>query len=258
MEQDNTKIDRDSPVPLISEGVDVSQFMLHTPMEIGYVLRSLEQKGDLISVYFDHGQNSFLSTVLSVDPKAQRFWFDISGVEAINRAFLRADHIVFVAAPEGVKIQFVLEGGVEMIDYDDKPAFEASFPSDLIKLQRREYFRLETPIGKPLICKLPYPPGKVQSLPLHDISIGGMGLWVSGKVEVEQLDVIPGCRVDLGTFGIIEVTLEIRSKRQVTKRDGSVQTMVGTRFVDLPRHTENVLQRYIAQLERERHQLLRN
>ncbi len=227
-------------------------------MEIGYVLRSLEQKGDLISVYFDQGQNSFLSTVLTVDPKAQLFWFDISGVEAMNRSFLRADHIVFVAAPEGVKIQFVLDGNIELVDYDDKPAFVAHFPSDMIKLQRREYFRLQTPIGKPLVCKLPQTSGKVLSLPLHDISIGGMGLWVSGQVEVEQMDIVHGCRVDLGTFGVIDVTLEIRSKRQVTKRDGSVQTMVGTRFVDLPRNTENILQRYIAQLERERHQLMRN
>ncbi|WP_460526597.1 flagellar brake protein [Chitinimonas naiadis] len=232
--------------------------MLRTPMEIGFVLRSLAQKGDLISVYFDHGQFSFLSTILECDPKTKRFWFDISGVEAINRAFLRASHMVFAAAPEGVRVQFVLSGGVSEVDYDERPAFEASFPDDLIKLQRREYFRLDTPIGKPLTCKLRHPNGKVLDLPLHDISIGGMGLWMSGQLEVEQLDVFPGCRLDLGTFGSIELTLEIRSKRQVTKRDGTVQTMLGTRFIDLPRQTENLLQRYIAQLERERHQLLRN
>jgi c-di-GMP-binding flagellar brake protein YcgR len=243
---------------LISEGVDVSNYMLHTPMEIAYVLRTLEQKGDLVSVYFDRGQNSFLSAILSVDPKTQRFWFDISGVEAINRSFLRSDHVVFAAAPEGVKIQFVIDSGVAMVDYDDKPAFEAHFPDDLIKLQRREYFRLETPIGRPLTCKLPLPNGTTVALPLHDISIGGLGLWASGALDMQQMDVIHGCRVDLGTFGLMEVSLEVRSKRQVTKRDGTVQTMLGMRFVDLPRSTENTLQRYIAQLERERHQLLRN
>jgi c-di-GMP-binding flagellar brake protein YcgR len=93
---------------------------------------------------------------------------------------------------------------------------------------------------------------------LHDISIGGLGLWISGQVELQHMDVFHGCRVDLGTFGMIEVSLEVRSRRQVTKRDGNVQTMLGMRFVNLPRSTENTLQRYIAQLERERHQLLRN
>lgn len=257
-EQDKPKSDAQTPIPLISEGVDVSNYLLHTPMEIAYVLRSLEQKGDLVSVYFDHGENSFLSAILSVDPKSQRFWFDISGVEAVNRSFLRADHVVFAAAPEGVKIQFVIDSGVKMIDYDDHPAFEAHFPDDLIKLQRREYFRLETPIGRPLICKVPLPNGTILPLPLHDISIGGLGLWISGQVELQHMDVFHGCRVDLGTFGMIEVSLEVRSRRQVTKRDGNVQTMLGMRFVNLPRSTENTLQRYIAQLERERHQLLRN
>ncbi|WP_269532829.1 flagellar brake protein [Chitinimonas sp. BJYL2] len=244
-------------IELIPEGVDVSNYLLHTPVEIGYVLRSLAQKPELISVYFDHGQFSYLSAILASDTKAQKFWFDLSAVDAINRALLRTDHIVFVAAPEGVRVQFVISGSVREDTHDDRPAFVANFPSDLIKLQRREYFRLNTPIGKPLICKMQHPNGKVLELPLHDVSIGGMGLWMSGAVELEQLDVFPGCRVDLGSFGVVEITLEIRSKRQVTRRDGTVQTMVGTRFVDLPRQVENVLQRFIAQLEREQHQLLR-
>ena len=257
-EQDSSKTESQTHVPLIAEGVDVSNYLLHTPMEIGFALRLLEQKGDLLSVYFDRGQNSFLTNILSVDTKAQSFWFDASASDAINRAFMRADHVVFAAAPDGVKIQFVLDSEVALLEYDGKPAFVANFPSDMIKLQRREFFRLQTPIGKPLICRMPIAGSAPLQLPLHDISIGGMGLWVVGAVNVEQMDIVPNCIVELGTFGVVEVTLEIRSKRQVTKRDGTVQTMLGTRFVDLPRNTENVLQRYIAQLERERHQLLRN
>lgn len=258
-DQENThSSEGKGPVALIPEGVDVSQFLLYTPMEIGFVLRALAQKNDLISIYFDHGRNSFLSTILDADSKQKRFWFDVSGTDAINRGLLRADHVVFVAAQEGVKIQFVLPGGVTMDSHDGHSAFSARFPDDLIKLQRREYFRLETPIGRPLVCRMPHPNGRILELPLHDISIGGVGLWMQGAVDIQQLDVFQGCRIDLGTFGLVEVSLEIRSKRQVTKRDGTVQSMLGARFVDLPRQTENLLQRYMAQLERERHQLLRN
>lgn len=257
-EQENTPSDESkAPAALIPEGVDVSSYLLHTPVEIGFVLRSLAHKGDLVSIYFDHGQFAFLSTILDCDPKGQRFWFDVSSTEAINRAFLRSDHLVFAATPEGVRVQFVLHGGISEDSYDDRPAFVAGFPDDLIKLQRREYFRLDTPVGKPLVCKLRHPSGQVLELPLHDISIGGMGIWLAGQVPIEQMDVFHGCRVDLGQLGVVEVSLEIRSKRQVTKHNGTVQTMLGTRFVNLPRQTENLLQRYIAQLERERHQLFR-
>ncbi|MGQ5523563.1 flagellar brake protein [Chitinimonas sp. PSY-7] len=258
-EQDNNSAqDKSESVELIPAGVDVSGYLLRTPVEISFVLRSLAQKSDLVTIHFDHGAHSFLSALLAVDTKQQCFWFDISGVDAINRALVRSDHVVFAAAPEGVKIQFVLAGSVSLDEYDERPAFVASFPSDLIKLQRREYFRLDTPIGRPILCKLPHPNGKVYELPLHDISVGGVGLWMSGPVDAELTQVFSECRIDLGTFGMIEVSLEIRSMRQVTKRDGSIQTMVGTRYVNLSRQTENLLQRYMAQLERERHQLLRN
>ncbi|PHV09731.1 hypothetical protein CSQ89_20105 [Chitinimonas sp. BJB300] len=258
-EQDNNSAQENSAsVEMIPAGVDVSGYLLRTPVEIGFVLRSLAQKGDLITIHFDHGQHSFLSAILGADTKQQCFWFDISGADAMNRALLRSDHVVFAAAPEGVKIQFVLVDSVSLDEYDERPAFIASFPEDLIKLQRREYFRLDTPIGRPLLCKLPHRNGTVYEFPLHDISVGGVGLWMSGPVDVELMEVFPDCRIDLGTFGMIEVRLEIRSMRQVTKRDGSIQTMVGTRFVELSRQTENLLQRYMAQLERERHQLLRN
>lgn len=243
------------PVPLIPEGVDVGPFMLRTPMEIGFALRALIQKNDLISIYFNQGKDSFLSAVLQVDVKAQRFWFDVSGTQSLNYAATQADHLVFVAAPEGVKLQFALKGGVTLGNYDGGPALSSPFPAEMIKLQRREYFRLDTPIGRPLVCRLPHASGKVIELPLHDISIGGVGLWMMGAVDIQQMDVYKGCRIDLGTFGMIEVNLEIRSKRQVTRRDGSTQIMIGTRYVDLSRQTENLLQRYMAQLERERSQL---
>ena len=242
---------------MIAEGVDVSHFLLTSTLELGHALRGLEHKAEMISVYFDQGRNAFLTAILRVDLANRRFWFDPSSVPAINRAFSQAQHIVFAAAPDGVKIQFVVDGGVRLAEIDGAPAFEAAFPQDMVKLQRREYFRLETPIGKPLVCKLPHRNGNVINLPLHDISIGGMAMWMANRVDMAQMDIFPHCRVDLGTYGLIEVTVEIRSIRQVTKRDGSVQSMIGTCFVNLPRNTENLLQRYIAQLERERHQLLR-
>lgn len=242
---------------MIPEGVDVGDYILRNPVEIGFVLRSLVARGSLVSVYFDQGQSSFLTTLLDVDSKVGCFWFDVASSDAVNRVFLRADRAVFVAAPDGVKVQFVLMGGVELSAHSGASAFVAPFPEDLIKLQRREFFRIETPIGKPLICRMPHPSGKMLEFPLHDISIGGIGIWLNGEHAFELGEVYRGCRIDLGTFGQIDVRLELRGKRTVTMRNGSVSTLLGFRFVDLPTHTENVLQRYMAHLERERSQLLR-
>jgi len=249
-----TDKDSQQAIALIPEGVDVSSYMLHTPIEIGYVLRSLSLKRDLVSIHFSHGTQSILSSILEVDVKAGRFWFDVSSINATNEALLATDRMVFVASPDGVKIQFVVNDAPSWSNVDGRAAFCSVLPDDMIKLQRREYFRLETPLGRPLICKVPLA-GKMQEMQMHDISIGGMGLWLPAGVRVELMDIFQACRVDLGTFGSIEVTLEVRSNRRVTRRSGGTQNMLGCQFVNLPRHTENVLQRYIAQLERERHQM---
>lgn len=243
-----------SDIALIPEGVDVGAYMLHTPIEIGYVLRTLTLKQDMISVYFDHGKKSILSAILDVDLKAGGFWFDVSSVNALNEELLRSTRLVFVASPDGVKIQFVVNKSPRFSQADGRTAFFVEFPDDMIKLQRREYFRLETPIGRPLMCRMPFG-GRMIEMSLHDISIGGVGLWLPPTIKVALMDIFQACRLDLGTFGVIEFKLEVRSNRMVTRRNGGTQAMLGCRFVELPRHTENVVQRYIAQLERERHQI---
>lgn len=241
---------------LIPEGVDVSAYLLHTPMEIGYVLRALALKKDLVSVFYDRAGQSILSTIVDVDVKSNRFWFDVSSINAANTAVLASNRLVFVASPEGVKIQFVVNDTPRWGDFDGRAAFVSSLPDDMIKLQRREYFRLETPVGRALVCKAPYG-GRMVELPVHDVSIGGMGLWLPPNSKIDIGDVLQGSRVDLGTFGVVEVNLEVRSNRMVTRRSGSTQPMLGCCFQSLPRSTENILQRYIAQLERERHQMLK-
>ncbi|MBV1776554.1 flagellar brake protein [Burkholderiaceae bacterium DAT-1] len=244
-------------IALIPEGVDVSSYMLHSPMEIGHALLALAKKHDLTCVYVDHGKTSFISTIVDVNLKEGHFWFDVSGAERVNQAVTSADRVVFAAAPEGVKIQFVVRGNVSKVTLDSGPAFKAPFPPDMIKLQRREFFRLETPVGKPILCQMLHPDGRMVDMSLHDISIGGLGGWLPQGVHAEVLDHFKDCRLDLGTMGLITVTLEVRSARKVTQRNGNVQVLAGFKFVDLPRNVENILQRFIATLERERHQLLK-
>ncbi len=221
------------------------------------MLRSLSASNEFVSVYFANGQQFMLTTVLDVDAKQGTFIFDNSAVESTNRALLASDRCVFVAAPDGVKIQFSVRG-VRKASYQGLTALESDFPADLIKLQRREYFRLDTPMGKPFKCKIPLAGGKVLELSLHDISLGGLGAWLPVGVDgLDVMDVFPGCKLDLGAFGLLEVKLEVRGKRTITQKNGTVQRLVGFQFIDLPRQYENVLQRFIAQLERERHQLLK-
>ena len=236
----------------IVEGDEIAPYRLENPLEVGAVLRQLATRGDFVTVYFNEGRQFLLSRILEVDLKGRTFCFDWGSQEATNRALLQAGRKLFVAAPDGVKVQFALHDVSEQ-QLDGHPAFEAAFPDDLIKLQRREFFRLETPLGKPYKANVSVPNVGRLSLNLHDLSLGGVGLTVAPP-EAALLElgmVLPQAQLDLAAGGVLIADLEVRSKRMY-RTPGGEQYHVGCRFVNLSRASEANLQRLIAQLERER------
>ncbi|KAF0812851.1 Flagellar brake protein YcgR [Andreprevotia sp. IGB-42] len=238
-----------SPIP---EGADIAPYRLENPLEVGAVLRQLASRGDFITVYFNEGQRFLLSRVLEVDIKGRTFCFDWGGQEATNRALLQSGRKLFVAMPDGVKVQFSVND-VSQQDFEGKPAFMSPFPADLIKLQRREFFRLETPLGKPYKASFTLPDGSRHAINLHDLSLGGVGLSASAKdgVLIDLGQTLPQVQMDLGSGGVLVADLEVRSKRAYHTNLGE-QFHIGCRFVNLSRAAEANLQRLMAQLERER------
>jgi c-di-GMP-binding flagellar brake protein YcgR len=257
-EEPPNKLDPAALVTLIPAGIDVTPFTLSTPDTIARELHLLQQRRDLISVYFNRSQIWFLSVLQIIDEKHQTFSFDISVDEAQNSAFERTSHAVFAAQPGGIKIQFEILSGIKrIVDLDGGPSFQAQFPLSLINLQRRNFLRVPLPIAKPLLCTLRHRNGAAINAQLYDLSIGGTGLVITNGVDVAIGDKFNACRIALSSFGIAEVNLIVMSKRQATKPDLSMQTVVGTNFVNLSRKSEALLHRYIGQLERERHRLER-
>ncbi|WP_169307192.1 flagellar brake protein [Chitiniphilus eburneus] len=237
----------------ISDNEEVGRYRLANPLEVGAVLRQLHNRADFMTVHFAHGKQLLLTRILMVDVPSRMFCFDWGGQDALNRALLASDRNICVAAPDGVKVQFVI-GRPREARIDGQPAFISSFPEDLIKLQRREYFRIETPLANPFLCRMTAPNGRALSLQLHDLSLGGIGLWAS-PAEARQLE--RGTRledtvIELGAAGTVQVDLEICSHRPMLSRSGEERFHLGCRFLNLTRSAEAGVQRLMAQLERER------
>ena len=255
-EEQLNKLDPAALVPLIPVEVDVAPFTVRTQGTIARELHLLQQRRDLISVYFSRAHVWFLSAVQIVDDTHRTFSFDISVDEAQNLAFERTSDAVIAAMPGGIKIQFEIGGAIKrIVDIDGRPSFQAPFPLSLINLQRRNFLRVPLSIAKPLLCTLRHPEGTVINAQMYDMSIAGMGLVITNGVEVNLGDRLTACRIALTNLGMVEVTLTVMTKRLVAKPDSSVQTVIGTNFVNLSRKTEGLLHRYIGQLERERHRL---
>jgi flagellar brake protein len=257
-ENDAQQGQEETPAKLELEQGDVySKYLLYSRSEIVFVLRSVLQKGSMITVYFDQGQSFLLTTLIEIDAEKGHLLFDLASDGEMNRRALLTDRLLFTTSLDKVKVQFSLKR-LEKAEYKGRPAFRGAIPESLLRLQRREYYRLTTPIANPVRCRFNVVRADgstaAADVPLLDISGGGVGLMV----EADRKDDFPSgatftdCRIDLPEEGILVATLVVRNAFEVTSKSGNRHLRVGCEYVDLPGTRLTMIQRYITRVERER------
>lgn len=227
------------------------------PLEVGVQLRNLLNRGDFLTLHYRGGQ--LVTRILDVDVRGRRFVFDWGALPEQNRDLLAAPDCQFRASPEGVRVEFRTPAP-RRTDFEGRPAFESSFPEVLYYIQRREYFRVDTPILEPCICtgELPEEAGRF-TFEVHDLSLGGIGLRTTDeRAAVLELGAqIFGATLDLRSHGKLTVDLGLVATRMMEQPVGVRRYHLGFRFDSLPGTSENTLQRYITQLEMKRRSLSR-
>ena len=254
---DRTDAEHSVPVFELEQSEDYSKYLLHSKSEILAVLRTLIQKGSMITVYFDHGRSFLLTSVIALGDDNRHFILDVGSDSEMNRRALLADKLVFTTVVDKVKVQFSLDQ-LSPTRSGERPALLAKVPEQLLRLQRREFFRLSTPVANPLkLCATitRADTSVVQlELPLMDISGGGVGLTVSAE-QTELLkrdDTLSDCKIMLPDEGLLVATLRVRSLVEVITRGGSRFFRVGCEFINLSPARMTLIQRYITRVERER------
>jgi flagellar brake protein len=240
--------------PLL-EPSDYTKFLLRAKAEILFVLRSLLASTDHITIYFDEGKHFLLSAIIQVDDEG--LTLDYGGDEKANSMALTVDRLFCVTTHERIRIQFLLRG-LHQIDYQGAPAFRASLPDAVLRLQRREFYRLTTPIAHPIKCQLPVTTkagtnSTIMEANVVDISGGGLAMMAPPEgLFFSAGDVFENCRVELPGVGVVIVTLETRNVFEITLRSGARVTRAGCQFTHLPKTMLTLIQRYIIKVERER------
>ena len=249
----------DQPPPQfeLEQPDDYSQYLLHSRSEILAVLRSLIQKGALITVYFDQGKSFLLTSMLALNADNQGLVLDLGSNAEMNERALKAEKLILTTVVDKVKIQFSLST-LEATQYDGRSAFFGRIPDTLLRLQRREYFRLATPIANPI--KLATTIRRADnsalqvSLSLLDISGGGVGLMVATDQAklLERGNTLNECRLTLPDEGLLVTSLCVRNMFDVTTRSGTRYVRVGCEYVGMTSARLAMVQRYITRVERER------
>jgi c-di-GMP-binding flagellar brake protein YcgR len=235
-------------------GDKYSQYLLTSKNEMFAVCRGLSEHVSLISMVFNGGQDMVLTTLISWGENGMLLDFGAS--REMNEAALKADKLFCSAQLDKVEIQFILRG-VKRVVADGRPTFHAQLPDSILRLQRREYFRLLTPIVNPLRCRLRCNDASGSSIalsaPVVDISIGGVGLsGLPADLPLETDMQFADCGIDLPEGGSIVTTLKLRWLADVVSRSGVPSKRGGLEFVRLSHAMSSLIQRYITRTERER------
>lgn len=244
----------ESTTPSLLEPGEYSQFMLRTPKEVLVVLRGLLARIAQITVYFNEGKDMLLTTLAEVAD--DHIVLDYGPGSEMNRKALAAEKHFCVTTLDKVRVQFILRAFAKT-EHGGRAAFRAALPDEILRLQRREFFRLATPIARPLKCLVPIPlaAGGLHLHEAHVFDISGGGVALSAPPAGIPFDIgmkFPNCRIELPEVGTVTATVEIRSLFEIVLRSGARVKRAGCEFVALPGPMLTLIQRYIIKVERER------
>ncbi len=245
-------MEKDIPLKIeILSSDDDDQYLITAPREIEFILRHIIKGGSRIALYYSNNDDFILTTLLGVD--ATGLWLGQSQKTDVNERLLQSKKLDFVSSHAQVKVQFVAES-VKNATYEGQPAFFLPLPQSIYRLQRREYFRLITPVSNPLLCVIPaaetveHNPHEVT---IMDISGGGVGLTCA---ELDTV-LIPGhtyenCRIDLLDVGEFTGTIEVKNLVQLSTSTGEIVRRAGCEFKNLDGSSTILLQRYVTTMQR--------
>lgn len=230
-------------------------FHITSRMEMLSILQGIARQRTHVALYYGRGQSFILSALLDADEYGM--WLDVGPSFLKNRQLLSSSEITFVGVYQHVKIQFVshhIESGL----FKNKEAFYMELPDHLLRIQRREFFRIHIPSSAQAKCLIPVPlerpddPLEMREAPIIDISGGGIGLRCNQHEDLLLPNrIFEDCQILLPDTDILMASIEVRYSIDYTTPGNMIHKRVGCRFLHLDSRANTLLQRLIAQLQSE-------
>lgn len=242
-------VDSAEQLPMKEALAALEDFRITHPKEIGSVLRQLMSRKDFLAVECSNRPHRIVTRILDVDQNAGFFIYDCSVDQSHNRFLLESEESYFSATQDGVRVQFV-SGRPEQHEFEGAFAFRSQLPESLYRMQRREFFRVETPLMEPYRCTANLPDKRQVILDIYDLSLNGVGLRSKdptlGGLPIGTL--LSKAVLDCNKLGMLEVDLKITYLKNVRDHLAPIYHF-GCRFEKFAKSKEPVLQRMINFLE---------
>ncbi len=229
-------------------------FQIRNSKEIAHLLRSLAKRRFLLTAHIEGGVTTFVTAVLDITDDGEGLILDSSRDPEIMQRAANASMLVCNGRMDGVRVQFNAFSP-ESCPYHGMEAVRCDFPDMVIRLQRRESFRLPVPMSSAIACHLHIqaPNGDPQDVTVRvlDISAEGIGLLLADDAPLALEDTLESTLV-VPEYGSTPIRLSIRNMMRVENRNGGTSLRVGFQLIDPSQRLISAIQRYVFRIERER------
>jgi c-di-GMP-binding flagellar brake protein YcgR len=241
--------------PITDELENWHDYEVASRREIVALLRQISDKHQLIRMLVDGEADVSVTSILHVDAERGSMILDRSLNGEQNRRMVAARRVNCETTLDKIRILFPADA-LREATWEGRPALEADLPATLIRLQRREYYRMATPVSNPVRVVIPgllELGGGSGAFPLADISCGGIAV-LDNKLQLGDKigQVFSGCRLELPEVGPVTTSLQVRNLLDLTLLNNKTNRRIGCEFIDISRGNLANVQRYITRLERER------
>jgi len=237
---------------LNTDGIDdLTQYRINSRREIVSILRNVSQKKQLVRMVFNKGTEAIVTSILEIDPDSESVIIDRAPERLQNDRILASSNLSFETMLDRIRILFFAPD-VESCIHDNAPAYRFQLPASLVRLQRREFYRVYTPGCR---AQIPVDTGRGivnVTVPMRDLSAGGIGIVDEQMI----LDDMPGrvytnCQLVLSDNQTLAVNLEVRNSLDVKLASGKYQRRLGFAFHEPKNSLLTAVQRVITKIERE-------
>ncbi|RJG05961.1 flagellar brake protein [Noviherbaspirillum cavernae] len=235
--------------------LDLNRYQVTSRREIVNLLRHVGRRNQFVRMEANKGADSAVTAILEVDDAEGIVIIDCASSAATNQRLLESANVRFETMLENIRIQFSASQIAEC-EHDGRPALCIAIPQSVIRLQRREHYRVMTPVTTPVRCTIAIPddsgnnPASVM-LPLYNVSGGGISLVDEKKqVPVAIGTIYENARLEL-PGGEVTVAMQLMNSREIALSNGKQIQRLGFMFIEPTNAAVAAIQRYITKLERE-------
>lgn len=226
----------------------LEEFSLSAEPTLRKLLNTIEEDEHELYVYLQSDHTQFVTEILNIDWSTGLVWLGTPYEKSLSANCSASTAYVMVSFPDGVKVQFA-GMGILQSQYQGADALRIAIPKTIVRLQRRNYFRVmaDEELNAQVKLEIPAVTGHVS---LIDISLAGCGLCLQTAPSLHKAgDVMNDVRLTLPDGqGSMLVDLVVRNIKPLADHPEMVQ--LGCEMKTLERGAERRLQRFLLATER--------